>query len=89
MTTTKQQLKDLLKKKIVSVTFVKTDKTERKMLCTLKEDVLPVVESKEPKRTKKDNDNVLAVWDLEKEAFRSFRVDSVTDYQVVTEGYEL
>jgi hypothetical protein len=89
MTTTKQELKDLLKKKIVSVTFVKTDKTERKMLCTLKENVLPVVESKEPKRTKKDNDNVLAVWDLEKEAFRSFRVDSVTDYQVVTEGYEL
>ena len=89
METNKQELKDLLKKKIVSVTFLKTDKTERKMLCTLKEDVLPVVESKEPKRTKKDNDNVLAVWDLEKEAFRSFRVDSVTDYQVVTEGYEL
>ncbi len=89
METNKQQLKDLLKKKIVSVTFLKTDKTERKMLCTLKEEILPVVESKEPKRTKKDNDNVLAVWDLEKEAFRSFRVDSVTDYQVVTEGYEL
>jgi len=89
METNKQELKDLLKKKIVSVTFLKTDKTERKMLCTLKEEILPVVESKEPKRTKKDNDNVLAVWDLEKEAFRSFRVDSVTDYQVVTEGYEL
>ena len=89
MQITKQELKDLLKKKIVNVTFVKTDKTERKMLCTLKEEVLPVAESKEPKRAKKDNNNVLAVWDLQKEAFRSFRVDSVTDYYVVTEGYEL
>ena len=89
MATTKQELKDLLKKKIVSVTFTKTDKTERKMICTLKEDVLPVVEAKEPKYAKKDNDNVLAVWDLEKQAFRSFRVDSVTDYHAVTEGYEL
>ena len=89
MIASKQQLRDLLKKKIVSVTFTKTNKTERKMICTLKEDMLPVIEQKEPKRLKKDNDDVLAVWDLQKEAFRSFRVDSVTDYHVVTEGYEL
>ena len=89
MTTTKKQLKNLLKQKIVNITFTKTDKTERKMVCTLKEEILPIVESKTEKSVKKDNENVLAVWDLEKEAFRSFRVDSVTDYQVVTEGYEL
>lgn len=89
MEITKQELKDLLKKKIVNVTFVKTDKTERKMLCTLKEDILPVLESKEPKRPKKDNDGVLAVWDLEKQAFRSFRLDSLINYSIAEEGYEL
>ena len=89
MTTTKQELKDLLKKKIVQITFKKKDGTERVMKCTLKENILPVVEAREPKHIKKDNENVITVWDLEKEAFRSFRVDSVTDYHVVTEGYEL
>jgi len=89
MITTKKELKDLLKKKIINITFTKIDKTERKMICTLRDDILPVVGAQELKRIKKDNENVLAVWDLEKEAFRSFRLDSLTDYSIVREGYEL
>ena len=36
---------------------------------------------------KKENLDVLSVWDLDNNGWRSFRLDSVTDYQVV-EGVE-
>lgn len=86
---TKQKLKDILKQNIVSISFKKIDGTDRKMLCSLKEDILPVVESKETTKKKPENENVLPVWDLEKNAFRSFRIDSLTDYSIIREGYEL
>ena len=88
MTANKDTLKDLLKRKIVQITFKKKDGTERIMKCTLQEDLVPIYEKK-TERVKKQNDETLAVWDLDIEAFRSFRVDSVTDYHAVTEGYEL
>ena len=86
---TKQTLKDLLKQNILVVSFKKIDGTDRKMTCSLKEDIVPVLESKEPKRKKPENDNVLPVWDMEKSAFRSFRIDSLIEYSVLKEGYEL
>ena len=33
------------------------------------------------KEDKKVNEEVLAVWDLEKEAWRSFRLDSISNVQ--------
>ena len=86
---TKQKLKDLLKQNIVSISFKKIDGTDRKMLCSLKEDILPVIESKELTKKKAENENILPVWDIEKNAFRSFRIDSLTDYSIIKEGYEL
>ena len=84
----KQTLKDLLKQKILSVTFKKKDGTERIMKCTLLANVVPVYEKK-TERTKPENENTLAVWDLDKDAFRSFKLESVIDYFVLEEGYEL
>jgi hypothetical protein len=81
-------IKSLLKKNILSIKFKKQDGTERTMKCTLLEDMLPVYEKK-TERVKKANENVLAVWDLDKEAFRSFKLDSLIEYQVLQEGYEL
>ena len=52
--------------------------------CTLSEEYLPEPEplaEGEVKRTKKENPNTLPVWDLEKLAWRSFRVDSVVEYE--------
>jgi hypothetical protein len=85
----KEQIKQLLSKHVVSISFKKVDGTERKMLCSLKKDILPIVESKETTKKKPENENVLPVWDLEKNAFRSFRLDSLTNYSIVEEGYEL
>ena len=86
---TKEKLKDILKQNVVSISFKKVDGSDRKMLCSLKEDILPAVEAKQPTKKKPENENVLPVWDLEKNAFRSFRIDSLTDYSILKEGYEL
>lgn len=58
------------------MTFTKADGTEREMRCTLREDLIQSTEKK-TERTKKENADVMSVWDLEKSGWRSFRLDSV------------
>ena len=86
---TKEKLKQLLQKNVLEIKFKKIDGSERIMNCSLKQEIIPISENKTPKKVKPENENVLAVWDLEKDAFRSFRVDSLIDYSVYKEGYEL
>ena len=67
---------------VATITFTKVDGTNRVMRCTLHPDYLPViVESKTPR---KQNPDVISVWDLDVGGWRSFRVDSV---QRVTSDY--
>lgn len=68
-------LKSVLKEAVAVVTFEKKDGTERVMKCTLKDDALPPFETTWSK--KKPCDSVLSVWDLDKNEWRSFRLDSV------------
>ena len=84
----KTQLKTALKQNAVEVFFKKIDGSERKMTCTLKEDILPALKISDAKK-KKENDGVVVVWDLHKDAFRSFRLDSLITWTVLKEGYEL
>lgn len=86
---TKEKLKQLLQKNVLEIKFKKIDGSERVMNCSLQQEIIPISENKTPKKVKPENENVLAVWDLEKNAFRSFRVDSLIDYSVYKEGYEL
>lgn len=70
-------LKELLQSQEVKISFKKVDGTEREMACTLLETRIPV--EKLPKNSgKAKSDDVLAVFDLEKQDWRSFRWDSVT-----------
>lgn len=72
----KNWLRGLLRSGNTKITFVKKDGTEREMLCTLEESLIP--EEKKPKGTGKEkNDDVLAVFDVEKQEWRSFRYDSI------------
>ena len=82
MITNKDDLKKLLKSTVLTVNFKKKDESVRKMVCTLNEEYLPDVEEEgtENKRTKKESTDAIAVWDLEKQAWRSFRVDSIISY---------
>lgn len=84
----KQHLQTLLKKHIVEIKFNKKDGSERLMKCTLLEDIVPKYEKK-TERSKKPNDNMLSVWDIERDGFRSFKLDSLISYQAIEEGYEL
>ena len=80
----REDLKKLLLENVLSVSFTKKDGTERTMLCTLKAEHLPVVvKHEDDEATKKDrvqNNDSLAVWDMEKKAWRAFRIDSVVSY---------
>lgn len=77
------EVKDVLKQKlheqIVKVVFTKKDGTTRTMLATLKEEFIP--EDKRPKGSgrKVSNDNVLAVFDVEADGWRSFDFESVQE----------
>ena len=64
----------------VTVTFTKKDGTDREMNCTINSNLVPPVEIKEnaePKKEKKPNDEVMAVYDLDAKGWRSFRWDSI------------
>jgi len=79
---TKDEFKQQLKTSIGTVKFRKADQTIREMSCTLSETLLPKMEIKEDytPKIKTDNPNNLRVWDLDKQAWRAFRLDSVMDY---------
>jgi hypothetical protein len=65
----------------VTVTFTKVDGTIRVMNCTLKPELLPVVEVKplaEGKLLRKESTTSIRVYDLEKNEWRSFTTKNVT-----------
>jgi hypothetical protein len=76
----KSWLGDKLKLMDAKVTFTKKDGTERVMKCTLREDVIVPYEKKTDKN-KVQNEDTLAVWDLDKKEWRSFRYDSIKEVQ--------
>lgn len=78
----KTSLMENLRKCVATVTFTKADNTIRVMLCTLMADKLPPI-AEEHKKTRKENEHVLSVWDLEKNAWRSFKLNSVIDVQYI------
>ena len=66
----------------MNVKFIKNDGSVREMICTLLESLAVPYEKKTDKQ-KPENDEVLAVWDVEKHAWRSFRVNTVLSVDVV------
>ena len=69
-------LQGVLKMHTVDLTFRKKDDTIREMTCTLIESKLPPNEKKTD-RVRKENDDVISVFDLEKSEWRSCRYDSI------------
>ena len=76
MELSKTNIINMLNNGIVNVKFTKTDGSERVMKCTLMESFVKPHEKKTD-REKKENDNIVSVWDIEKEGWRSFRYDSI------------
>lgn len=78
----RQGLIDTLKESIVIITFMKVNGDIRDLTCTLQDRYLP--EKVAPKQTRVVSDEVICVWDLVDEAWKSFRVDSVIRYNITT-----
>jgi len=88
----KQEIIDNLKIAICSVKFKKVDGTERDMTCTLHESILPPPKetsssTKKNRGLTESNDHIV-VWDTEKSAWRSFRIDSIIKFETVREIVE-
>ena len=74
-------IKNALQNGELSVKFIKKDGSERSMRCTLKADLLPEqTDLEEQVQKKTPNPDGLRVWDLEKNARRSFRFDSIIGF---------
>ena len=97
MTYTKDELKKLLTENKCEVTFTKVDGTKRVMKCTLLPEVLkPYIEEAEARkkemlaegkevRERPENPNVLSVIDLDKNAWRSFKLDTILSVKEIKE----
>ena len=68
-----------LQKKAMRITFTKVNGEERVMDCTLQEHMIPQTEES----NRKKNEEVLPVFDINKGEWRSFRLDSVTNIEVL------
>lgn len=80
--TNRESMLTNLRKDVCRVTFTKKNGDTRVMLCTLEMRNIP--EHKRPisESAVKDNPEVVRVYDMEKHEWRSFRVDSVTGFEI-------
>lgn len=79
---TRNEMKEQLQAGVCRVIFTKVNGEERDMQCTLKEDLLPepVASDAEINRNRAVNDEVIAVWDVNAEGWRSYRIASVISF---------
>lgn len=84
----KDDVLDLLRKTIVTVQFMKADGNLRNMVCTLLPEHIPADQQPkspgngEPFIPREWPEDVIRVFDIEKGAWRSFRLDSVNSVTV-------
>lgn len=86
MTFNKEQVAYHLKTMTATVTFEKADGSTRVMNCTLMPQYLPSAKPLDENvkhLPRKENDNVLAVWDLDNQGWRSFNIDSIINIEYI------
>jgi hypothetical protein len=74
---------DMLKNTQCEVTFLKVNGEERQLLCTLREEYIKQFETPKTNETvtRKKSDDVISVFDIENNGWRSFRKDSVIRFE--------
>jgi len=73
----KQQIVEQARSGIINVRFTKVNGEGRDMKCTLLSEYLP--NQQEMDFTEVDSKEYLAVWDVEVNGWRSFRIESVSE----------
>lgn len=84
----KRLLTNTLRNELCEVRFIKAEKTIRVMLCTLLDTFLPPPESMgcpspATAARKANNPYLITVWDVEKQAWRSFNLDTFIRLSVI------
>ena len=79
----KSELYQILKNNLCSIVFTKVNGEERKMRCTLKEGHLPEGVTYKAGDKKNQNMNFMAVYDVENDGWRGFRIDSLKSIEVI------
>ncbi len=84
---TREEMVMSLSERTCKVVFKKVDGSIRQMRCTLQKDYLPLREERRASESisRSLSSDVIPVWDLQKLAWRSFRVASVIDFEPVWE----
>lgn len=80
MNYTKEGIRAHLLENVAVVSFKKINGDDRQMRCTLRHDYLPPMKAAEPggaRQTRPEWDDLLSVWDVDLNAWRSFVVDNV------------
>lgn len=80
---TREEMITELTQRTCRVIFKKTNGEERDMMCTLQEGVVPPATKEDPltqKKVRSINEEVIPVWDVNANGWRSFRVDSVISF---------
>jgi hypothetical protein len=75
-------LKSVLRDGVAIVKFEKTDGTERTMKCTLSKEIVPPVVSENVKKVRAISNDVLPVYDVDAQGWRSFRWDSIKSVEI-------
>jgi len=82
----RSELQTQLQTEVLEITFTKVNGDKRVMNCTLMEGILPS-NTTENKTDKKVNEDILSVWDVDANGWRSFRMNAVTQVrQIVLQG---
>ena len=76
----KSQVEDMLRRNVCVVEFTKVSNgAQRNMICTLRKDIVPPLKG----TGGPPSPEVIPVWCLDKNGWRSFRVDSVRNVRVM------
>jgi len=80
----KKFIKYMLKSEIMNISFTKKDGTIRHMKCTLCPNLIPQKEKElnEEHKERKQNEDILSVYDIENNDWRSFRWESLISYEI-------
>lgn len=79
----KQNLMDMLRNNIVTVTFTKVNGEERVMQCTLLPEYVPNAPTNNGQVLLQESESkAISVWDVQANGWRSFRVDNVKSISV-------
>jgi hypothetical protein len=79
---TRENITELLRSSVVTVTFTKVNGEERVMKCTLLGEYVPNAATNGRVLLTENTGNNISVWDVEANSWRSFRVDSVKNVSI-------